>query len=173
MRKFILTCAAAAALTACNKEQTLDVPLTRTQMLYGANTTSAAEAMPSKWKTKEYKVTYVLPDGRDTTRTDLYPECQKDDFLQFFENFTGTHHTADNKCSTNEGDIYHTRWEFSQNEEYLNFYNYERLFYGYRTFIVKVKDFSEAGFTLEYIEPLIIDNVLDTPKTIEHKFEKF
>ena len=170
MRKFILACAAAAVFTSCNKEQTMDVPLTRTQILYGSNKTSGANEKPTTWKTAEFKVTYQKEDGSDTSRLDLYPECKKDDILQFFENFTGTHQTADNKCSTNEGDLYHYRWEFTQNDESLNFYNCDRLF-NYRTFIAKVKDFSDGSFTLEYTETMIINSVLDTVK-VEHKFQK-
>jgi hypothetical protein len=170
MRYLLLACAAGLMISSCNKEQTMEVPKTRTQMLYGSNTTNAADAMPTSWKTKEYRVIYTLPSGKDTTRTDLYPECKKDDFLQFFENYSGKHHTEGNKCSTNEGDIYNFRWEFTQNETYLNFYNADRLF-NERTFIAEVADFSEGGFTLKVTVPMFIDNQLDTVR-VEHVFEK-
>lgn len=170
MRYLLLACAAAVIISSCNKEQTKDVPKTRTQMLYGSNTTSGAEAQPSKWKTKEFRVYVKKDDGTDTLYSDLYTDCKEDDQIQFFENFTGLHLTSDNKCSTNENDQYHFRWELSDNENKMNFYDCDRLF-DYRTFIVKIKDFSESSFTLEYPEIMMINSVLDTVR-IEHQFEK-
>lgn len=171
MRYLLLACAAAFFVISCNKEQTLEVPLTKTQMLYGNNKTNASPDMPTKWKTKEYKVIITLEDGRDSVVLDAYTECKKDDFLQFFENFSGKHHTADNKCATNDGDIYNYRWEFSNNNDTLNFYNCDRLF-NYRTFRARAENVSESSFMLKYREPFVVHNVLDTVR-IEHTFEKF
>lgn len=170
MKYLLLACTVALLTTSCNKEQTKDVPLTRTQMLYGSNTTNASNSMPSQWKTAEYKVIFQKADGSDSADVGLYDECRKDDFLQFFENYSGKHTTSDNKCFTNDGDIYNFRWEFNNNGDSISFYNCDRLF-KYRTFKVAMADFSASNFTLKFREPWVVNNVLDTVR-IEHKFQK-
>ncbi|MBL7719543.1 MAG: hypothetical protein JNL72_11945 [Flavipsychrobacter sp.] len=171
MKYLLLACATALVVISCNKEQTLDVPLNRTQKLYGNNKTDAAPEMPTRWTTKEYRVVFTKLDGSDSVVTDLQTACKKDDFLQFFENYSGKHHTANDKCSTGEGDIYNFRWEFSDNDDSLNFYNCDRYF-DYRTFKVSVKDFSDGEFTIAYPAPFIVNNVPVDTVRIEHVFQK-
>ncbi len=171
MRKLLSACLLATVLSSCStEEQTLDVPLSRSEMLRGANKGTAADE-PTKWKTTAYKLTYQTELGTDTTVTDIYPQCLKDDFIQFFTNGKGKHHTGTELCVGVDGEVYNHTWELTQNEEVLNLYNCERYFYE-RTLIAKITEFSDSKFTLKYELKQIWNNVLDTVR-IEHTLEKF
>jgi hypothetical protein len=166
MRYLLLACLTAAVLSSCNKEQTIDVPKNRSQMLIGANTTNAADAMATKWKPSEYKV--FKDDG--TVESNWYPECLKDDYLQFFKNYAGKHLVGPNTCAANENDVYNTRWELTENETKFNCYDCDRLF-GYRTFSAKMLDCSDSRFTIEYNVVYNVNGVDDTLK-VELAFTK-
>ncbi len=171
MRKLLSVCLLATILSSCSTEpQTLEVPPSRSEMLRGTNKGTAAEET-TKWKTTDYKITYKNELDVDTTVTDWYPECKKDDFIQFFTNRKGKHHTGDDLCAGIDGEVYNHTWELTQNEEVINFYNAERYF-GERTLIAQISEFSDSKFIMKYEMEYIINNVLDTVR-VEHTMVKY
>ncbi len=170
MRGLLLACFAAILLASCNKEQTMDVPKNRARMLIGENTTNAAEAMPTKWKSSEYRVYIPKGDGTDSINKDLLPECLKDDELQFFQNYFGKLLTGDNTCAVNDNGIYNTRWELTSNEDTVNLYDYERYF-TVRTFKAQLKECTESLFTVRFEKEFTFNGVKDT-LAVEQDFKR-
>lgn len=170
MRNLLLAFATAALLVSCNKEQTMDVPKNRIRMLIGENTTNAADAMPTKWKTSEYKVHITKEDGSDSVNKDLYPECLKDDQLQFFQNNFGKHLPGGNACVSLENDVYNTRWQLTSDEDSFNCYDCDR-FFGLRTLIAELAECTESSFTIKYEKVFTFNNVMDT-LVVEHVLTK-
>ena len=171
MKYFLLAFITAFAFTSCNKEQTIAVPENRTDQLRAGNKSDASEGTKAKWKSAKYIVIFQNVEKKDSIVDNLYPQCLKDDYLEFYENFVGYHYTAGNKCATNDGERYKFRYEFTENEEYLHFYNADRFFEN-RTFMAKVKEFDASRFTLTYPKEWVVNGILDTV-TVENTLEKY
>lgn len=124
-----------------------------------------------KWKMIEASATYTLPYSnpeRDTTtyiKPDSLPECQRDNYLVFGDNYNGYMATNEKKCTPGEPEQIGFNWGLEKNDRRMYIYNSKETF-GTPSVNAAVTELTDNRFTLKYYYPFEYPNMQDPSKMI-------